>query len=103
LARPRVLRVSSLEEASAFFEAGSLGYSDTSHPDHFEGLELHCHEWKMEPLEIDNVRSSVFDDASVFPMGSIEFDSAFLMRGIEHEWHGKPDLSISQGRMPACC
>ena len=38
------------------------------------------------------VRSSYFDDHSVFPAGSIEFDCALLMRGIEHEWHGKSDL-----------
>src|SRR5262249_52224570 len=30
----------SLEEASDFFRAGSLGYSATSHPSHFQGLEL---------------------------------------------------------------
>ena len=29
---------------------------------------------------------------SVFPEGSIDFDWALLMRGIEHEWHGEQDL-----------
>jgi hypothetical protein len=38
------------------------------------------------------VRSSFFEDGSLFPRGSIEFDCALLMRGIEHEWHGRADL-----------
>ena len=38
------------------------------------------------------MRSSFFEDESLFPRGSVGFDCALLMRGIEHEWHGKPDL-----------
>ena len=82
----------SLAEASAFFQAGSLGYSATPDPRRFQGLELRCHRWQVEALAVSAVRSSYFDDRSVFPAGSIEFDCALLMRGIEHEWHGKSDL-----------
>ena len=85
----------SLEEASAFFRAGSLGYSATPRPSHFQGLELRCLSWRAEPLEVEEVRSSFFEDESLFPQGSIGFDCALLMRGIEHEWHGKPDLCCS--------
>ncbi len=83
---------SSLEEASAFFQGGALGYSATPEPTRFQGLELRCREWKVEPLDVTEVHSSFFDDESLFPKGSIHFDCALLMRGIEHEWHGKPDL-----------
>jgi hypothetical protein len=82
----------SLDEASEFFAAGSLGYSATDDPSRFQGLELRCRGWRVEPLAVDEVRSSVFDDELQFPRGSIEFDCALLMRGIEHEWHGKADL-----------
>jgi hypothetical protein len=82
----------SLEESSAFFQAGSLGYSATRDPSRFQGLELRCLNWHVEPLEVEEVESSYFADESLFPKGSIEFDCALLMRGIEHEWHGKPDL-----------
>jgi hypothetical protein len=82
----------SLEEASAFFQAGSLGYSATPDPSRFQGLELRCRSWHVEPLEVGEVHSSFFEDESLFPRGSIEFDCALLMRGIEHEWHGKADL-----------
>ncbi len=81
-----------LEEASAFFQAGSLGYSATPEPTRFQGLELRCQGWHVEPLDVDEVRSSFFDDPNLFPPGSIAFDCALLMRGIEHEWHGQADL-----------
>jgi hypothetical protein len=87
----------SIEEASAFFQAGSLGYSATADPLRLQGLELRCHNWHVEPLEVDEVGSNFFGDVSLFPQGSIEFDSALLMRGIKHEWHGKPDLCCASG------
>lgn len=82
----------SLEEASSFFQEGSLGYSATADPSRFQGLELKCLNWHVEPLEVEEVRSSFFEDESYFPKGSIEFDCALLMQSIDHEWHGKPDL-----------
>lgn len=90
----------SLEEASAFFQAGSLGYSATPDPGRFQGLELRCYRWQVEPLAVSAVRSSYFDDRTVFPAGSIAFDCALLMRGIEHEWHGKSDLCCAARPMP---
>ena len=87
----------SLEEASAFFQAGSLGYSSTRDPTRHQGLELRCLNWQVEPLEVEEVRSSFFEDESLFPRGSIEFDCALLMRGIEHEWHGREDLCCGPG------
>jgi Uncharacterized conserved protein (COG2071) len=82
----------SLDEASAFFRAGSLGYSATCDPRRLQGLELRCPTWQIEPLDVDEVNSSFFENESLFPKGSIEFDCALLMRGFEHEWHGKADL-----------
>lgn len=90
----------SLEEASAFFRAGSLGYSATPDPSRFQGLELRCLSWEVEPLEVEEVRSSFFEDEALFPKGSIEFDCALLMRGIEHEWQGKSDLCCAAGAPP---
>jgi len=81
-----------LDEASAFFQSGSLGYSPNVTGDRFQGLELACRTWQMEPLVVEEVSSSLFDDPAIFPPGSIAFDSAFVMRGIEHEWQGRKDL-----------
>ena len=87
----------SLAEASAFFQAGALGYSPDLSGRRFQGLELHCHKWEMEPLAVQSVTSSFFGDESLFPPGSIEFDCALLMRGIEHQWHGREDLCCTTG------
>ena len=83
----------SMEEASAFFEGGSLGYSATACPGEYDGLELRTLKWHMDPLRVEKVESSFFEDRSKFPPGSVVFDSAFLMRSIDHEWHGRPTLS----------
>lgn len=81
-----------LDEASQFFEAGSLGYSATSDDGRFDGIELQCKSWSVAPLEVEQVASSYFDDETRFPRGSVKFDHALLMRGIEHEWHSREDL-----------
>jgi hypothetical protein len=85
---------SSLAEASAFFEAGSLGYSVTGEPDRLDGLRLETEEWRVEPLEVKRVFSSYFCDEGKFPKDSIEFDHALIMRDVQHEWHSADDLYV---------
>jgi hypothetical protein len=85
---------SSLAEASAFFEAGSLGYSGTGDPNRLDGLNLKTKQWQVEPLEVSSVSSSYFSDEAKFPPGSIEFDHALLMKNVSHEWHSAEDLYI---------
>jgi hypothetical protein len=82
----------SIDEASAFFQAGSLGYSATPEPGRFQGLELRCRDWQVEPLDVHEIHSSFFEDDDLFPRASIEFDCALVMRNIHHEWHGQADL-----------
>jgi len=91
---PRNSIFSSLAEASAFFEAGSVGYSVTHDPNRLDGLNLKTEQWHVEPLEIRNVQSSYFSDVTKFPPGSIEFDHALLMKNVAHEWHSAEDLYI---------
>lgn len=83
---------SSLAEASGFFEAGAMGYSATPVASRFQGLELRCSNWHVDPLEVEEVRSNFFDNESLFPKCSIEFDCALLMQNIAHEWHEQADL-----------
>lgn len=89
---PRDSVFGSLTEASEFFAAGTVGYSASRRPGLFEGLAFSTCNWKIEPLAVERVASSFFDDHCRFPCGSIAFDSAFLMRGVAHEWHGLPPL-----------
>jgi len=82
----------SLDEASTFFERGSVGYSATKQTDLFDGLELRSSSWHMDPLAVERVESSFFEDRRLFGEGAAEFDCALLMRGIEHEWHAREPL-----------
>lgn len=85
---------SSVDEASSFFEGGSLGYSVTSDPHRLDGLTLATKEWRVEPLQIKHVYSSYFFDQEKFPPSSITFDHALMMRNVIHEWHKADDLYI---------
>jgi hypothetical protein len=82
----------SVAAASDFFRRGRLGYSLTPTPGRYDGLELRCRQWSVEPLDVHDIESSFFGDPSRFPAGSVTFDCALLMRRIEHEWHGVEDL-----------
>lgn len=82
----------SVAAASNFFELGSVGYSATRSEGRFDGLELRCKHWTVLPLEIERMESSFFENRSQFPVGSVEFDCALMMRNIQHEWHSREDL-----------
>lgn len=84
----------SLQAASSFFEAGSLGYSVTGDPSLLDGVTLRTEGWRVEPLDVTEVYSSYFADESRFPKGSVEFDHALIMRNIAHEWHSASQLYV---------
>ncbi len=85
---------SSLEQASSFFEKGSLGYSVTEESGRLDGLKLQTKEWRVEPLQVRKVYSSYFSNEEIFPKDSIRFDHALLMRNVAHEWHSADDLYV---------
>lgn len=78
-----------LDNASDFFKNGDLGYSPNKHK--FDGLRLKAYNWKVRPLEVQNVKSSFFENEEIFPKGSVTFDNALLMTDIEHEWKSETD------------
>jgi Uncharacterized conserved protein (COG2071) len=82
----------SLAEASTFFEAAPLGYSASRRPECFEGLELRCGPWNLEPLLVEHAESSFFEDGALFPSGAVEFDSALVMRDVPATWRGREQL-----------
>lgn len=85
----------SLEAAAGFFSLGATGYSATKTPGHYHGMELCSLNWTVSALAIKEAQSCFFDDHDRFPPGSVKLDCALLMRGIEHEWHSRPDLFLS--------
>ena len=82
----------SLSEASGFFQRGSLGYSVTRRPGEYDGLELETASWQVQPLAVDQVESSFFENLDLFPPGSVQFDCALLMKNLPHQWHGREPI-----------
>jgi len=78
----------STDAASDFFRASPAGYSPNHRAARLEGVELHTRAWSIEPAVIHHVSSSMFDDRERFPVGSIDLDSALVMRNVPAEWHG---------------
>jgi hypothetical protein len=78
-----------MDDASAFFKAGAAGYSPNGNK--YDGLLLNTYKWEMRPLNVSKVSSSYFSNEAVFPKGSVVFDNALLMTGIEHEWSSLAD------------
>jgi hypothetical protein len=85
-----------MDEASAFFQGGSLGYSPDAAGTALQGLELRTFSWRMSPLAIWELKSSYFEDESLFPRGSATPDCALLMRHVEHEWHEREAPAAAQ-------
>lgn len=71
-----------------------MGYSTSRNAHMLDGLELHTKHWQVEPFEVTQVASTLFDDAACFPAGTITFDCALLMRGIPLEWHRQEPLHV---------
>jgi hypothetical protein len=85
----------SVDEASKFFERGSVGYSIKKSGGELDGIELHINDWKVEVLDISRIESSFYNDENAFPEDSITFDHALIMRNVEHEWHGMPAFKLN--------
>ena len=84
-----------VDEASRFFESGSVGYSATSGRDRFDGLELQTNAWRVEPVRVTDVHSSFFEDTGRFPPGTATLDCALLMRDIPVRWHALAPLVVN--------
>ena len=90
----------SLEDASAFFETGAVGYAARREGPALDGLRLETEMWRVAPLQVESVYSSYFADESRFPKGSVEFDCALLMRDIAHDWLPVPQINSSPDCRP---
>jgi hypothetical protein len=84
---------SSIRDASAFFERGSLGYAPGRGGRGYEGVMSETRDWAVHPLAVHRLSSSFFEDESLFPEDSVEFDHALVMRDVEHVWREAPELS----------
>jgi hypothetical protein len=76
----------SIDHASGCFHNCSVGVSPSSKPGIFKTIRLKTKTWAVKPLKIRFLKSSYFENQSLFPAGTIVFDNALLMEGIAHEW-----------------
>lgn len=76
----------SLAEASLCFANCNLGISPATHSRSFKTICLETSTWSVAPLVVDKLCSAYFSDTRRFPKGSIAFDNALLMEGIQHAW-----------------
>ena len=81
-----------IEEASSFFRCAPLGYAPTPKDGAFDGVALDTEDWSIEPLHLDEARSSFFDDHPRFAPGTANLDSAFLMANLDTTWRAQPNL-----------
>lgn len=82
----------STEEVSDFFKTGNIGWSSRERSNQFDAIELTTVEWRMEPLKVKESFSAYFSNTSMFPKGSVEFDSAMIMRNLKHSWVSRDNL-----------
>jgi len=80
------------DEAAQLFRPAAVGYSLRPRTDFMDAVELSCEYWQLLPLSVQRTTSSYFDDPERFPPGSIELDSAFLMRNVDSTWSALPPL-----------
>jgi hypothetical protein len=93
----------SVERASAFFRGAPIGYAATPSAGVFDGVTLAAEGWAIEPLQLDEARSSFFDAPSRFAPGTAVIDSAFLMANLDTTWRAQPELRASGGAMSVPC
>lgn len=86
----------SLEEASCFFEVGTIGYSPAAACNRIDALELSTAWWRVQPFEVSQVKSAFFDNPRLFPPASIAFDSALIMRDVPCRWTSRHEDQVSR-------
>jgi hypothetical protein len=84
----------SVSEAIEFFRHGSRSYSPGAKPGVLDGVDLDCPIWEAQPVSVDKMTSSLFDDPSAFPAGTCTLDSGLVMRELPVRW-------IAQGHLAA--
>jgi hypothetical protein len=87
----------SIREASEFFARGSVGYAVASAGAPPEGIVTEWSDRAVHPLAVTRVRCAIFEDTSMFPAGSVEFDHALVLRDVEHVWRRAPELARKRG------
>ncbi|MCU1486633.1 MAG: hypothetical protein JWN67_3379 [Actinomycetia bacterium] len=76
----------SVADAATFFGEGSTGLSPARRGG-LEAIELEAPAFRLEPLRIEDLRSSWFDEH--FPPGTLEVDAGFVLRDVPVRWRAR--------------
>jgi hypothetical protein len=76
----------STDAAVEFFRRGSISYSPSGEMGCLDGVRLVSDHWRAEPVLVEHMASSVFDDVTLFPHGTCTLDSGLLMRNLPARW-----------------
>lgn len=82
---------------ATFFQCASVGWSPSRTTRALEGVELASERWAMTPALVQTSRSNYFDNPQLFPTGSIELDSAVVMREVPVSWRATSPSSAQLG------
>jgi hypothetical protein len=82
---PKTAIFSSVEEATTFFEPATTFYTPATSTGELEGMEITPKQWPIHAMALWEAKSSLFEDAQLFPSGSLEIDCAMLLRNVEYE------------------
>jgi hypothetical protein len=83
---------SSTLEISNFFKEGADGYSASRSQNCHQGLCLQTINWNMMPFHLDELSTSFFLNEFLIQDDQMQFDSAVIMRDIEHQWNKIPSV-----------
>jgi hypothetical protein len=90
-----------LEDASAFFESGRVGYSPRRSTSRLDGLRLDAAAWQVRPLDIESARTTYLPTWSGLPASALELDNALLMRNVAHTWQALDPLAPANELRPS--
>ncbi|HUS61369.1 MAG TPA: hypothetical protein VMY34_04170, partial [Acidimicrobiales bacterium] len=90
----------SMSAIATFFQCASVGWSPSRTAGALEGVELASERWPMTPALVQTARSNYFDNPQLFPPGSIELDSAVLMREVPVSWRAVNPSDAKPGAQP---
>jgi hypothetical protein len=91
-----------LEAASRFYEAGSVGYSPREASSRLDGLRLDATGWQVRPLRVELAKTTFLPAWAGVPASALELDNVLLMRDVPHRWRPLTPLGPdTDSRKPA--
>jgi hypothetical protein len=81
------------DDASRFFQAGSVAWSPSRDGKTLQGMRLSTQQWRVAPAVVTALQSSFFD---ALPEGSAVFDNALVMLDVPVAWSSAGQLPLAQ-------